>query len=109
MVHRTLLGTYNPCHCPTVHDSFATKDKKGEAHPLILNEAVARVFRRLADRWQGVVTNMSMMTIRPEFSAHFLEIYIKKTEGAKFTGYMQLDRVRTICSSTESGLCIRLC
>ena len=33
----------------------------------------------------GVVTDTSMMTITPEFSAHFLEVYIKKTEGAKFT------------------------
>ena len=42
------------------------------------NEAVARVFKRLADRLQEVVTDTSMMTITPEFSAHFLEVYIKK-------------------------------
>ena len=56
-------------------------DKHGDAHPIMSNEAVARVFRRLADRLQGVVTDTSMMTITPEFSAHFLEVYIKKTEG----------------------------
>ena len=76
-----------------------------------MNEAVKRDFRRLADRWQGVITDMSTMTIRPEFSAHFLEVYIKKTEGAIFilVGYMELDRVGTICDSTGSGLSIRLC
>ncbi len=37
----------------------------------ILNEAVARVFKRLTDRLQGVVANTSFMTIAPEFSAHF--------------------------------------
>ena len=80
------------------------KDKKGETYPLISNEAVARVFRRLADRWQGVVTNKSMMTIRPEFFAHFLDIHIKKTEGAKFTGYMQLDSVGTLHSAVLMDL-----
>ena len=61
----------------------------------MLNEAVKRDFRRLADRWQGVITDMSTMTIRPEFSAHFLEVYIKKTDGAKFTG----DRIRFLMLS----------
>ena len=77
----------------------------------MLNEAVKRDFRRLADRWQGVITDMSTMTIRPEFSAHFLEVYIKKTEGAKFTlaGYMRPDRVGTLCCSTGSGLSFLLC
>jgi hypothetical protein len=57
-------------------------DKNGEAHPIISTEAVARVFKRLADILQGVatVTNTSMMTITPELSAHFLEVYVKKTE-----------------------------
>ena len=53
---------------------------------------------------QGVVTNMSMMTIRPEFFAHFLDIHIKKTEGAKFTGYMQLDSVGTLHSAVLMDL-----
>ena len=56
----------------------------------VSNEAVARVFRRLADRLQGVVADTSMMTISSEYAAHFLEVYVKKTENAKFTG----DRVR---------------
>ena len=55
------------------------------------NELVARVSRRLADRLLGVVADTSMMTISPEYdAAHFLEVYVKKTENAKFTG----DRVR---------------
>ena len=49
---------------------------------------------------------MSMMTIRPEFFAHFLDIHIKKTEGAKFTlaGYMQLDSVGTLHSAVLMDL-----
>jgi hypothetical protein len=54
------------------------------------NEAVARDFKRLADRLQGVEADTSMITISPEYAAHFLEVYVKKTENAKFTG----DRVR---------------
>ncbi len=34
-------------------------------HPIVSNEAVARVFRRLADRLQGVVAGTYMMTISP--------------------------------------------
>ena len=48
-----------------------------------------------SDRLQGVVTDTSMMTITPEFAAHFLEVYIKKTDGAKFTG----DRIRFLMLS----------
>ena len=65
-------------------------DKDGNSHPLLSNEAVARVFKRLADRLQGVVSDTSTITITPEYAAHFLEVYVKKTDGAKFTG----DRIR---------------
>ena len=65
-------------------------DKDGNSHPLLSNEAVARVFKRLADRLQGVVSDTSTITITPEYTAHFLEVYVKKTDGAKFTG----DRIR---------------
>ena len=60
-------------------------DQNGKSHPLLSNEAVARVFKRLADRLQCVVSDTSMVTITPEYAAHFLEVYVKKTEGAKFT------------------------
>ncbi len=46
---------------------------------------------------QGVVTDTSMMTITPEFAAHFLEVYIKTTDGAKFTG----DRIRFLMLSLQ--------
>ena len=40
-------------------------DKDGNSHPLLSNEAVARVFKRLADRLQGVtvVSDTSTITI----------------------------------------------
>ena len=37
--------------------------KDGNSHPLLSNEAVARVFKRLADRLQGVVSDTSTITI----------------------------------------------
>jgi hypothetical protein len=54
------------------------------------NEDDARDFRRLADRLQAVLADTSMMTISPEYAAHFLEVHVKRTENAKFTS----DRVR---------------
>jgi hypothetical protein len=50
------------------------------------NEAVALVFRLLAQRLQKVVANTSMTTITHNYAAHFQEVYVKKTEQAKFTG-----------------------
>jgi hypothetical protein len=65
-------------------------DRNGVAHPIMSNEAVASVFRRLDNKRKGVVVDTSMLTISPEYAAHFLEVYVKKAENAKFTG----DRVR---------------
>ena len=72
------------------HPDLVTVDKNGHTHSLISNEAVVRVFKRLADRLQCAVSDTSMLTITPEYAAHFLEVYVKKTEGAKLTG----DRIR---------------
>ena len=83
--------------CPQVHKMEAELRHKlfppnswMNSHPLLSNKAVARVFKRLADRLQGVVSDTSTITITPEYAAHFLEVYVKKTDGAKFTG----DRIR---------------
>ena len=70
-------------------------DKDGNSHPLQSNESVARVFKRLADRLQCVVSDTSTVTITPEYAAHFLEVYVKKSDGAKFTG----DRIRFLMLS----------
>ena len=72
-----------------------TLDKNGDKHPLVSNEAVARVFKRLADRLQGVVSDTSTVTITPEYAAHFLEVFVKKTDGAKFA----CDRIRFLMLS----------
>ena len=36
-----------------------------------------------------------MITITPEYAAHFLEVYVKKTDGAKLNG----DRIRFLMLS----------
>ena len=109
-LHQWFIGLYGEHIIPAIVHRYTTAlqrpdsiklDKNGEAHPIISNEAVARVFRRLADRLQAVVTDTSMMTITPEFSADFLEVYIKKTEGAKFTG----DRIRFRMLSLPLAVC----
>ena len=63
-------------HCYTQLDAFMhrytqvlqqpdlfTLDKNSDKHPLVSNEAVARVFKRLANRLQGVVSDTSTLTI----------------------------------------------
>ena len=74
-------------------------DKNKVKHPIISNEAVARVFRSLADRLQGVLADTSMMTILPDYTAHFLDVYVKKTETAKCTG----DKIQFLMLTLSSG------
>ena len=100
-LHQWFIGLYGEHIIPAIvyrytqvlqRPDLITVDKNGKSHPLISNEAVARVFKRLADRLVGAVSDTSMLTITPEYAAHFLEVYVKKTEGATFTG----DRIRFI-------------
>ncbi len=103
-LHQWFIGLYGEHIIPAIvhqvlqRPDLFTLDKNGDKHPLISNEAVARVFKRLADRLQGVVSDTSTITITPEYvqcAAHFLEVFVKKTDGAKFTG----DRIRFLMMS----------
>ena len=76
-------------------------NKNKNKHPIISNEAVARVFSRLADRLQGVVADTSTMTISTDYSAHFMEVYVKKTDNAKFTG----DRIKFLMLNSPFLVC----
>jgi hypothetical protein len=56
-----------------------TLDKNGNKHPFVSNEAVARVFKRLADQLQAPGLNFRVLCLtRPllrfplEYDAHFL-------------------------------------
>ncbi len=55
-------------------------DKTGQTHNILSNETVTRVFKRLADRLQGVVSDTSVITITLEYAAHFLEQYLRVIE-----------------------------
>jgi hypothetical protein len=98
-LHQWFIGLYGEHIIPAIVHRYAqvlqrpdlfTSDKNGDKHALVSNGAVARVFKRLADRLLGEVSDTSTITITPEYAAHFLEVYVKKTDGAKFTG----DRIR---------------
>ena len=98
-LHQWFIGLYGEHIIPAIVHRYTSVlqrpdliwlDKNKVKHPIISNEAVARVFRRLADRLQGVVADTSTMTISTNYAAHFLEDYVKKTDNAKFTG----DRIR---------------
>jgi hypothetical protein len=98
-LHQWFIGLYGEHIIPAIvhrytkvlqRPDLVTVDKDDNSHPLLSTEAVARVFKRLAARLQGVVSDTSTITITPEYAAHFLEVYVEKTEGAKFTG----DRIR---------------
>ena len=44
------------------------------------------MWKRLADRFATVVADTSMITLSPEYAAHFHDIYIDGKECAKMTG-----------------------
>ena len=103
-LHQWFIGLYGEHIIPAIvyrytqvlqRPDLITVDKNGHNHPIISNEAVTRVFKRLADRLQSVVSDTSMLTITPEYAAHFMEVYVKKTDGEKFTG----DRIRFLMLS----------
>ncbi len=60
-LHQWFIGLYGE-HIirPPLHKGFAATD--GNSHPLLSNEAVNRVFKRLADRFQGVVSDRPLNT-----------------------------------------------
>ncbi len=52
--------------------------------PLVTVACLKAVWKRLADSFATVVTDTSMITLSPEYAAHFHNIYI---ECAKMTGH----------------------
>ena len=76
-LHQWFIGLFGEHIIPAIvhrytkvlqRPDLVTVDKDGNSHPLLSNEAVARVFKRLADRLQGVVSDTSTITITPEYN-----------------------------------------
>ena len=54
--------------------------------PLVTNERLEAVWKRLSDRFSTVVADTSMITMSTAYAAHFHDIYIDGKENAKMTG-----------------------
>jgi len=54
--------------------------------PLVTAARLEAVWKRLSGRFATVVADTSMITLSPEYAAHFHDIYIDGKEGAKMTG-----------------------
>ena len=54
--------------------------------PLLTTARLEAVWKRLADRFATVVADTSVITLSPEYAAHFHDIYIDGKECAKMTG-----------------------
>jgi hypothetical protein len=79
-LHQWFIGLYGEHIIPAIVHRYTqvlqrsdlfTLDKNDDKHALVSNEALARVFKRLADRLLGVVSDTSTITITPEYAAHF--------------------------------------
>jgi hypothetical protein len=76
-LHQWFIGLYGEHIIPAIVHRYTkvlqppdlvTVDRDGNSHPLLSNEAVARVFKRLADRLQGVVSDTSTIIITQEYN-----------------------------------------
>ena len=63
-----------------------------KGNPLITKACLETVWTRLADCRSAVVADTSMLTITPEYAAHFYDLYINGKENAKLTG----DRIKML-------------
>ena len=54
--------------------------------PLVSNERLEAVWKRLSDRFSTVVVDTSMIIMSTAYAAHFHDIYIDGKENAKMTG-----------------------
>ncbi len=64
--------------------------------PLFTVACLEAVWKRLADSFATVVADTSMITLSPEYAAHFHDIYIDGKEGAKMTGDRMKMRMLTL-------------
>jgi hypothetical protein len=62
------------------------KETSGKPLRVVTVARLEAVWKRLADRFATVVSDTSMITLSPEYAAHFHDIYIDGKEGAKMTG-----------------------
>jgi hypothetical protein len=54
--------------------------------PLVTTARLEAVWKRLSDRFATIVADTSMITLSPEYAAHFHDIFIDGKEHAKMTG-----------------------
>jgi hypothetical protein len=67
----------------------------------ILQGIIEAVWKQLADRFAIVVAGTSMITLTPEYAAHFHDIYIDEKECAKMTG----DRMKMLMLTLPFMVC----
>ena len=64
-------------------------DLSSKGKPLITKARLETVWTRLADRLSTVVSDMSMITISPEYAGHFYDLYIIVTSTERRTQSLQ--------------------
>ncbi len=81
-----VLGPYCACVLYRYTQVLRREDlvnTKGK--PLLTVARLKAVWKRLADSFATVVADTSMITLSPEYAAHFHDIYIDGKECAKMT------------------------
>ena len=110
-LHQWFVGLYGEHIIPAIvhrytkvlqRPGLVTVDKDGNSHPLLSNEALARFFKRLADRLQGVVSDTSTVTITLEYNLSRPQPRMGKLSVAETEGVRRQSRSETSQRAAET-------
>ena len=85
-LHQWYLGLFGEHIIPAIFYRYMQALLDASGNEILSKSSIEAVWQRLADRLQTVVADTSMLTLTPEYAAHFHDIYVKQKEGAIYTG-----------------------
>jgi hypothetical protein len=85
-LHQWYLGLFGEHIIPAIFYRYEQALLDADGNEILSKASMEAPWQRLADRLQTIVTDTSMLTLTPEYAAHFHDIYVKKKENATFTG-----------------------
>ena len=85
-LHQWYLGLFGEHIIPAIFYRYEQALLDADGNEILSRASMEAIWQRLADRLQTVVADTSMLTLTPEYAAHFHDIYVKKKENATYTG-----------------------
>ena len=80
------LGLFGEHIIPAIFYRYEQALLDADGNKILSRASLEAIWQLLADRLQTIVADTSMLTLTPEYAAHFHDIYVKKKENATYTG-----------------------